>query len=133
VSQVSVDEVRLDLWLWAARFFKTRALAKDAITHHRVKLAGQACKPSRSVRVGDVLTIERAGELWDVRVLGLSDTRGPATVAQTLYGESEASRVRREEERARRAAERAGFQAPTHRPDKRARRLLQALGDLDAL
>lgn len=125
--------VRLDIWLWAARFFRTRQLSKDAIVHHRVKMAGQACKPSRTVRINDVLEIERAGERWEVTVLGLSNTRGPAKVAQTLYSESEASRVRREAERAQRAAERAGFQPPPTRPDKRARRLIQALGDLDTL
>ena len=133
MSQIPAEGVRLDVWLWAARFFKTRALAKDAIEHSRVKIAGQSCKPSRSVRVGDVLAIERSGELWEVRVLGLSDCRGPATMAQALYVEADDSRLRREEARAQRAAERAGFQPPAHRPDKRARRLLQALGDLDAL
>lgn len=133
MNQAATEGVRLDLWLWAARFFKNRQLAKEAITHARVKIAGQACKPSRSVRVGDVLAIERAGEAWEVTVLGLSDRRGPAKVAQTLYSESAASRARREEERARRAAERAGFQPPPGRPDKRARRLIQALGDLDSM
>ncbi len=126
------EGLRLDVWLWAARFFKTRQLAKEAITHSRVKLAGQPCKPSRMLRIDDALSIERAGETFEITVRGLSDTRGPASVAQTLYAESEESRLRREEERARRAAERAGFQPPPGRPDKRARRLLQALGDLDA-
>lgn len=123
--------VRLDIWLWAARFFKTRQLSKDAIIHHRVKVADQACKPSRIVRINDVLVIERAGESWEVTVRGLSSSRGPAKVAQTLYSESDDSRLRREAERAQRAAERAGFQPPPTRPDKRARRLIQALGDLD--
>ena len=130
---MSESGVRIDVWLWAARFFKTRALAKEAVTLSRVKIAGQACKPSRAVRIGDALVIERAGELWEVSVLGLSDTRGPAAVAQLLYCEAEESRARREAERALRAAERAGYQPPAHRPDKRARRLIQALGDLDAL
>ncbi|MEJ5207322.1 RNA-binding S4 domain-containing protein [Denitratimonas sp. CY0512] len=125
--------VRLDLWLWAARFFKTRALAKEAITRSQVKIAGQTCKPSRTVREGDGLSIERAGETWDVTVLGLSDRRGPASVAQTLYEESVESRERREQQRALRAAERAGYQPPAHKPDKRARRLIQALGDLDSM
>lgn len=125
--------VRIDLWLWAARFFKTRALAKDAIEHSRVKIAGQTCKPSRLVRAGDALTIERSGEIFEINVLALSDKRGPASVAQTLYVESEESRTHREAERALRAAERAGYQPPPQRPDKRARRLIQALGDLDAL
>lgn len=126
------EGVRIDLWLWAARFFKTRALAKDAIEHNRVKIAGQTCKPSRLVRPGDALTIERAGETFQVSVLGLSDKRGPASLAQALYAESDESRTRREAERALRAAERAGYQPPSQRPDKRARRLIQALGDLDA-
>lgn len=125
--------LRVDIWLWAARFFKTRALAKDAIEHSRVKVAGQTCKPSRSVRVGDALTVERSGETFEIAVLGLSDIRGPASVAQALYAESDASRTRREAQRALRAAERAGYQPPSQRPDKRARRLIQALGDLDAL
>ncbi len=126
------EGVRIDVWLWAARFFKTRALAKEAVTLSRVKIAGQPCKPSRSVRVGDALAIERGGERWEVTVLGLSDVRGPAALAQQMYGEEEASRARREAESALRAAERAGYRPPLHRPDKRARRLIQALGDLDA-
>lgn len=132
-APVAADSVRLDVWLWAARFYKTRALAKDAIEHSRVKIAGQNCKPSRAVRIGDELAVERSGETFDIKVLGLSDTRGPAQVAQTLYEESIESKQRREHERALRAAERAGFQPPKTRPDKRARRLIQALGDLDAL
>lgn len=126
------EGVRIDLWLWAARFFKTRALAKEAVTLSRVKVAGQPCKPSRAVRVGDALVIERGGETWEVNVLGLSDVRGPASVAQQLYGEADESRARREAACALRAAERAGYQPPAHRPDKRDRRLIQALGDLDA-
>jgi len=127
------ESLRIDVWLWAARFFKTRSLAKDAIEHSRVKIAGQTCKPSRAVRVGDVLVVERSGETFEITVRALSDTRGPASVAQTLYEESEESRRKREHERALRAAERAGFQPPKGRPDKRARRLIQALGDLDAM
>ncbi|HMN34847.1 MAG: RNA-binding S4 domain-containing protein [Chiayiivirga sp.] len=126
------EGVRIDVWLWAARFFKTRALAKEAVTLSRVKVAGQPCKPSRAVRVGDALSIERAGETWEITVLGLSDARGPASVAQQLYREDEQSRLHREAQRALRAAERAGYRPPAHRPDKRARRLIQALGDLDA-
>lgn len=126
------DSVRLDLWLWAARFFKTRALAKQAIETGKVEVGGQRAKPSRSVRVGDAMTIARGEETFEVQVLALSDTRGPASVAQTLYAESEASRARREAARASRAAERAGYRAPETKPDKRARRLIRALGDIDA-
>ncbi|GHE29331.1 RNA-binding S4 domain-containing protein [Vulcaniibacterium thermophilum] len=125
--------VRLDLWLWAARFFKTRSLAKQAIETGKVEIGGQRAKASRAVRVGDPLRIVRAGEVFEIEVRALSDTRGPASVAQTLYSESDASRLAREQARALRAAERAGFQPPESKPDKRARRLIRALGDIDAL
>ena len=125
--------VRLDLWLWAARFFKSRSLAKQAIETGKVEIGGQRAKASRAVRVGDPLRIVRAGEVFEIEVRALSDTRGPASVAQTLYSESDASRLAREQARALRAAERAGFQPPESKPDKRARRLLRALGDIDAL
>ena len=114
--------VRLDVWLWAARFYKTRSLAKQAIETGKVAVAGQRPKSSRAVRVGEQL-----------QVLGISDQRGPAPVAQQLYAESEASKARRAEQRALRIAARDGFQPPEHKPDKRARRLIRALGDLDAL
>ena len=126
------DNVRLDLWLWAARFFKTRALAKQAIETGKVEAGGQRAKPARAVRVGDSLRIARGEEIFEVDVLALSDVRGPARVAQTLFVESEASRERRDALRAARAAERAGYRAPETKPDKRARRLIRALGDIDA-
>ena len=118
-------EVRLDLWLWAARFYKTRSLAKHAIETGKVDVGGQRAKPSRVVRVGDAMRVTRGEEIFEIEVRGLSDTRGPASVAQTLYVESEASRARRESERATRAAERAGYRAPETKPDKRARRLIR--------
>ena len=124
--------VRLDLWLWAARFFKTRALARQAIETGKVEVGGQRAKPSRSVRIGDALVVQRGEERFEIEVLGLSDARGPAKVAQTLYAESEASRQARDALRANRAAERAGYRAPESKPDKRARRLIRALGDIDA-
>lgn len=127
-----VQTVRLDLWLWAARFFKTRSLAKHAIETGKIEVGGQRAKPSRAVRVGDALRIARAEEMFEVEVRGLSDTRGPASVAQGLYAESEASRAAREHARAVRAAERTGYRAPETKPDKRARRLIRALGDIDA-
>ncbi|RPE81334.1 heat shock protein Hsp15 [Vulcaniibacterium tengchongense] len=127
------DSVRLDAWLWAARFFKTRALAKQAIETGKVEVAGQRAKPSRAVRVGDALRVVRGEDVFEIEVRGLDDVRGPAKVAQTLYAESEASRQAREQARALRAAERNGYQAPASKPDKRARRLIRALGDIDAL
>jgi len=129
----SPDSVRLDLWLWAARFFKTRALAKQAIETGKVDVDGQRAKPARAVRLGNALRIARADEFFEVTVQGLSDTRGPATVARTLYAESEASRQARETRLAELRAARAGYQAPEHKPDKRARKLIRALGDIDAL
>ena len=126
------DSLRLDVWLWAARFYKTRSLAKQAIETGKVEVGGQRAKPSRTVRVGDALRITRGEETFEVAVLGLSDARGPAPVAQALYAESDASRAARDAMRAQRAAERAGYRPPEGRPDRRARRLIRALGDIDA-
>ena len=124
--------VRLDLWLWAARFFKTRSLAKQAIETGKVDVGGQRAKPARTVRIGDALRVVRGDEVFEIAVAGLSDTRGPASVAQTLYSESDASREARLARIAEARAQRAGYQAPDQRPDKRARRLIRALGDIDA-
>jgi ribosome-associated heat shock protein Hsp15 len=124
--------VRLDQWLWAARFFRTRALARQAVETGKVDAAGQRAKPARPVRVGDSLRITRGEDTFEVSVNALSAVRGPAVVAQTLYTEDEASRSRREAAHAARLAERAGYKAPEGKPDKRARRLIRALGDIDA-
>ena len=129
----AIHLVRLDIWLWAARFFKTRSLAKTAIETGKIEVGGQRAKPSRQLKVGDVLKIVRGEEIFQVQVTRLDDQRGPASIATTLYLEDEASRLVREQQRALRAAERGGYRAPEHKPDKRARRLIQALGDLDAL
>ncbi|HYG06102.1 MAG TPA: RNA-binding S4 domain-containing protein [Stenotrophomonas sp.] len=128
-----LPSLRLDIWLWAARFYKTRSLAKQAVETGKVEVGGQRAKPSRSVRVGEALQVSRGEEVFEVRVLGLSDTRGPAPVAQALYEESEQSRARRAQAREQRMAERNGYRPPEQRPDKRARRLIRALGDIDAL
>ena len=130
--QTESATIRLDLWLWAARFFRTRALAKQAIDTGKVEIDGQRAKPSRGVRIGDALVVARGEERFEIEVLALSDMRGPASVAQTLYRELEASRLSREQLRALRAAERTGYRAPETKPDKRARRLIRALGDIDA-
>lgn len=125
--------IRLDIWLWAARFFKTRALAKQAVETGKVEIGGQRAKPARGVRVGDELKIARGEEMFEIQVAALSDQRGPAATARTLYHESEESRIKREAVAAQRRAERTGYQAPQSKPDKRARRLIRALGDIDAL
>lgn len=124
---------RLDLWLWAARFYRTRSLAKQAIDTGKVDVGGQRAKASRTVRLGDVMRIARGDEVFEITVAGLSDQRGPASVAQTLYSESETSKSVRLETLAGLRAGRAGYQAPQHKPDKRARRLIRALGDIDAI
>jgi len=128
----TVPSVRLDLWLWAARFFKTRSLAKQAIEAGRVEVGGQAVKPSRGVKVGEKLSVRRGEERYQVEVLGLSDKRGSAPVAQALYVESPESIAARAAEREKKRLEATGYRAPLTKPDKRARRLIQALGDLDA-
>src|ERR1700685_419858 len=87
-----MDGVRIDIWLWAARFFKTRVLAKKACELGRVQSNDQQAKPAREVRVGDMLRITNDGGDFEVEVLALSEMRGPAAVAQTLYLETEASR-----------------------------------------
>jgi ribosome-associated heat shock protein Hsp15 len=126
-------EVRADIWLWAARFYKTRSVAKSMLVSGKIALAGQAIKPSRLLHVGDVLVINRANELYEITVLALSEMRGPAAKAQLLYQEADASRIKRENEREMRKLANAGYKPPATKPDKRARRLIQALGDLDAL
>lgn len=125
--------MRADVWLWAARFYKTRSLAKQMLVGGKVQIAGQAIKPSRMLRAGDVLTVNRASEMYEITVLAVSEMRGPAAKAQMLYREEDASRIKRESEREMRRLANAGYKAPLTKPDKRARRLIQALGDLDAL
>ena len=122
-----MDGVRLDKWLWAARFFKTRALAARACELGRVVSNSQPVKPARMIHVGSQLAISTEGGQFQVEVLGLAETRGPAAVAQALYRESEESR----EARAKVAEERKSMAAwerlPDSRPDKRDRRTLSRL------
>ena len=88
--------VRLDKWLWAARFYKTRTLASEEIDRGRVRVNGAAVKPAREVRVGDVIELRQPGIEREIRVVALSAVRGPAPVAQALYEESPESLARRE-------------------------------------
>jgi ribosome-associated heat shock protein Hsp15 len=90
-----MDRVRIDKWLWAARFFKTRALASRACDLGRITSNGLAAKPSREVRVGDLLQVKNDSGEFQLEVLALSDMRGPAAVAQTLYRETDESRALR--------------------------------------
>lgn len=131
-STTATAAVRLDVWLWAARFFRTRSLARQAIEAGKVEVAGQRTKASRAVQAGLALRIVRGEEIFEIEVLATSDRRGPAVQARALYREPEASRLAREGRLAELRAARAGYQAPQGKPDKRARRLIRALGDIDA-
>lgn len=117
--------MRLDKWLWAARFFKTRSLAQAAVAGGKVKVGGERIKPAKELAVGDGLTI-RIGEFeWAVTVNALSDKRGPAEVARKLYEEDEASRARRVAQVADRRAHAADWGERKGRPTKRERRDLE--------
>jgi ribosome-associated heat shock protein Hsp15 len=118
----SMASVRMDKWLWAARFFKTRSLATRACEFGRIRCNGQPAKAAREVRVGDALGVTNEGGNFQVEVLLLSEVRGPASVAQTLYRETEASRELRLKVAAERKATRQFEELPTTRPSKRDRR-----------
>lgn len=114
--------VRIDAWLWAARFFKTRTLAKKSCELRRILSNGQISKAAREVRVGDMLHITNEGGEFEIKVLALSDIRGPASVAQALYRETEVSREKRMQVAAERRAAREFEVLPQGRPSKRDRR-----------
>jgi ribosome-associated heat shock protein Hsp15 len=117
-----MPSVRIDKWLWASRFFKTRSLAARACELGRVQSNGQPAKPAREVRVGDMVRVTNDGGEFHVEVLLLSDVRGPASVAQTLYRETEASRELRMKVAAERKAMKQFEELPAGRPSKRDRR-----------
>lgn len=116
------DKVRIDKWLWAARFFKTRSQATEAIDGGKVHINGQRVKPSRSVQIADEIAVTRGPYRTVVRVLALSDRRGPATEAALLYQETEQSQVARDALREQLRAENSGFSDMKGRPTKKARR-----------
>lgn len=123
--------VRLDRWLWAARFFKTRGLAQQAVEGGHVRLNGERVKPARSLRVGDRLEIRIGVYEWRITVQALSVRRGPASAARLLYEESEASRLARQGQVAARRAELDPASALHGRPTKRDRRRLDRFTDDD--
>ena len=122
----TVEKLRIDKWLWASRFFKTRSIAVDAIENGRILLDGVRVKPAKTIGVGDHLSIRIGQATFEIEVLALSDKRGPAPVAQQLYRESDESRQRRAE-----AAEQHRMQQPETlfrfrgRPTKRDRREIE--------
>jgi ribosome-associated heat shock protein Hsp15 len=121
------DSVRIDKWLWVARFFKTRSLAAQAVAGGKVQLNGARIKPARALKPGDELEIHKSGFEYQVRVVLLSERRGPAKVAQTLYEESEESINKREALREQHRLAAASTPHPPRKPDKKARRQLRDL------
>jgi len=125
-----MDSVRIDKWLWAARFFKTRALAQKACDLGRIQSNGIQAKPAREVRPGDMLLVKNEGGEFEVEVLLLSAMRGPAAVAQTLYRETEAGKTARLKAAADRKAMQEFARLPERRPSKRdRRRIIQFRGE----
>ena len=116
------QSIRLDKWLWAARFFKTRALATEAVSGGKVHLNDSRVKPGREVKVGDSLTIQRGGYTFEITVLGVNKQRRPAKEAQLLYEESEDSIAAREEQAENQRLANSGQSFSDHRPNKRERR-----------
>jgi ribosome-associated heat shock protein Hsp15 len=122
-----IESVRIDKWLWAARFFKTRSLAAQAVSGGKIQLNGSRVKPARAVIPGDELQIRTEGFEFTITVLLLAERRGPASVAQTLYAESEESVRKREALREQHRLAVASSPKPRHKPDKKARRQLRGL------
>lgn len=116
------DALRIDKWLWAARFFKTRALAAQAVAGGKVKVNGERAKPAKAVRVGDALRIHIGVYEYAVEVLALAARRGPASAAALLYREGEASAAARKALSARLAADKVLLPTDDARPNKRVRR-----------
>lgn len=121
------ETTRLDKWLWAARFFKTRSLAAQAVNGGKVHVNGARTKPAHTVKPGDVLSVTRGTDVYEITVLVLLDKRGPAKRAQALYEESAASAARRESAAAQRRLTHQSSPRPPKRPDKKSRRLLRAV------
>lgn len=121
------EEIRIDKWLWAARFFKTRSLAATAVKGGKIKVNGGRIKPSRTVKIGDQLHIERGDIAFDITIEELSDKRGPAKQAVLLYRESDESIMKREEMAQARRLEKRSAVRYGGRPDKKGRRNLRKL------
>ncbi len=117
--------VRIDKWLWAARFFKTRSLASKAVSGGKVNLNGQRVKAAKVVTVNDTINIRKGQLEFEVTVLGISSKRGPATVARTLYEESQDSIIKREQQRQERSLFYASQKMPAKRPGKKDRRKIR--------
>jgi ribosome-associated heat shock protein Hsp15 len=122
-----MESVRIDKWLWAARFFKTRAAATDAVLGGHIRVGGVRVKPAKDVRIGDTVEVVRDGLRWTVVIRGVADKRGPATVAQALYDETPESKSTREQQALERRLARPLGADLGPRPTKQDRRRLEAL------
>lgn len=127
MARNDTNSARLDKWLWAARFFKTRSQATTAANGGKVHINGARGKAGQNVHVGDQLNVTKGPQAFEVTVDALSEQRGPAATAQALYTETEAGRIKREEAAANRRAQRMRHTAPDHRPDRKDRRRLRDL------
>jgi ribosome-associated heat shock protein Hsp15 len=119
-----ISEIRIDKWLWTARFFKTRSLAAEAVSGGKVHVNGQRCKPGKDIKVGDVITISKDQYTWEVAVNDLNKQRRPANEAAMLYAEEQASMVKRQQQIEQRKQQQA-LQHPSERerrPNKKQRR-----------
>lgn len=122
-----MDKVRLDKWLWAARFFKTRSLSAESVSGGKVHLNDQRVKPARAISMGDTLTIHRGYDEYVIVVQGLAEKRGSAKIAHTLYEETAESVYRREQAADLRKYQHQGSQAGEHRPSGRDRKKIRKL------
>ena len=118
-------KMRIDKWLWCARFFKTRSLATQAVDSGKVKLDAQRIKPAREITPGNQLSVQLGEFVWEIEVVALSTHRGPAPVAQTLYRETEASQTRRQQQMLAQQAQREPSAHLKGRPTKRDRRQIK--------
>jgi len=126
---MTMENVRIDKWLWAARFFKTRSLATDAVDNGRVRLDGERIKPARPVKLGDQLNVDNGSDRWDIEVIQISDQRGSATIARSLYDEKAASVARRELLKESRRLYPEPGSTIKGRPTKRDRRLISKVSE----
>jgi len=122
MSESDASRVRIDKWLWAARFYKTRSLAADAVEGGKVQVNGERVKPAKVVKAGDTLSVRNGHFTWEITVLALRERRGSAAEASKLYAESDQSRSEREEKSALLKIERQSNPFPEGRPTKKARR-----------
>lgn len=131
MSNAETPSLRLDKWLWAARFYKSRGLAKAAVEGGKVHLNGARVKASKTVLVGDSLTVSRGETVQTVVVTGIAERRGSATLAATLYSETVESIDQREKIRAEKRMLRSGLAVPKRRPNKHQRRALRTLKEAE--